>query len=171
MFKTKLFRIILVPIGLATLVLAAAQFGAFTGVAPSAIGSMNGRLAPPALTPNSVSSQALLYPDHPQKQYANIDPISYQGDPFVAMVRLREVLEKFEHTKVIKSEPGYIYAQCTTPFMQFTDDVEFLLDQQNHVIQVRSASRLGKSDFGINRARVEIIRTRYKNVIDDLTAS
>jgi uncharacterized protein (DUF1499 family) len=59
---------------------------------------------------------------------------------------------------VVKSEPDYLYAQYTTPLMKYVDDVEFWFDPANAVVQVGSASRIGKSDLGANRKRVEALR-------------
>ena len=61
---------------------------------------------------------------------------------------------------VIRSEPDYLYAQYTTRLMKYVDDVEFWFDPAKKVIQVRSASRLGSRDFGVNRSRIEAIRLR-----------
>lgn len=62
---------------------------------------------------------------------------------------------------MITREPGYIYAQNTTLWFKFTDDMEFLLDQPSSLIQVRSSSRLGRKDFGANRARMEAVRAQF----------
>ena len=142
-------------------VLIAGQLNLLAGKMPENLGVTNGRLQPPSLTPNSVSSQAALYRDHPQRVYADIAPLNYTGDGQVAMTQLAMILKSSERTAVITQDPGYIYAQSTTTVLQFTDDLEFWLDSQNAVIQVRSASRLGRKDFGANRARIEAIRARF----------
>lgn len=66
-----------------------------------------------------------------------------------------------DRTVVVKQEPDYIYAQCTSSVLQFTDDLEFWLDRTAGVIHVRSASRLGRKDLNANRSRVEKIRVEY----------
>lgn len=153
-FMGFLVVVVLLPV----LVVLAAQFGAFKGTAPSNLGIRDGRLKPPAKTPNSVTSQAGLYPDHPQAQRAAIAPLKYTGDGKAAMQKIAHILRGMERTEVITEQPGYVYAQCTTRLMRFTDDVEFMLDEPAGVIQVRSASRIGHGDRGVNRARVEAIR-------------
>ena len=137
------------------------QLGFFTGKAPDALGVVDGRLSPPSATPNSVSSQATLYPEHPQKDYASIAPFTYLGDGDAAMEKLAGLLQKTERTSVITRGPEYIYAQSHTALLNFTDDLEFWLDRPNQVIQIRSASRLGHGDLGTNRARMESIRARF----------
>lgn len=156
-----LWHLMLLVLILAVGLVVAGQVGLLSGNVPTNLGVTGGRLRPPARTPNSVSSQATLYPDHPQKDYANIAPFSYVGDGDMAMARLASLLEKSERTVIVTRRPDYIYAQCSTALLKFTDDVEFWLDRQNSVIQVRSASRLGHSDFGVNRARLEALRARF----------
>ncbi|MDO8698985.1 MAG: DUF1499 domain-containing protein [Rhodoferax sp.] len=146
---------------LAIALVIAGQLGAFSGKPPQKLGVIDGKLRPPSRTPNSVSSQADLYPDHPQKDYAGIAPLHYTGDGNAAMEKLANVLDKSERTVIVTREPGYIYAQSSTALFKFTDDMEFWLDQPNKVIQIRSASRLGRKDFGVNRARMEALRTRF----------
>jgi len=147
---------------LAVLLLAAGQLGFLAGHMPTDLGVKDGRLKPPSLTPNSVSSQAALYPDNPQRAYAEVAPFKYTGDGRAAMARLAGIVGHMERTTIIKSEPGYLYAQCRTRLLRFTDDLEFYLDEPAGVIQVRSASRLGKGDFGVNRARVEALRRQFE---------
>ena len=153
---TLLILIVVLPLA----VLVAAQFGALRGTPPTDLGVRDGRLKPPSNTPNSVTSQAALYPGHPQAQRAAIAPLRYSGDGKAAMRKIAGILRGMERTELITDQPGYLYAQCTTRLMRFTDDIEFWLDETAGVIHVRSASRLGRKDFGVNRARVEAIRAR-----------
>jgi uncharacterized protein (DUF1499 family) len=138
----------------------AAQWGLFGGRTPNDLGSREGRLKPPSKSPNSVSSQAGLYPEHPQHAYAQIDPMPVRGSGPQTMERLRRIVEGMEGARVVKSDPGYLYAQFTSRWMKFVDDCEFWFDPRAGVIHVRSASRLGRKDYGANRARVESIRAR-----------
>jgi uncharacterized protein (DUF1499 family) len=146
---------------LAGIVVLAGQIGMVKGKAPQDLGVQGGRLKRPSFSPNSVSSQAGLYPDHPQKKYAEIAPFEYTGDGPAAMQRLAEVLSLADRITVVEQTPDYIYAQANTQLMKFTDDLEFWLDPANRVIQVRSASRLGRKDFGVNRERMESIRSQF----------
>ncbi len=145
--------------------LAAGQAGMLAGQAPQNLGVVDGKLRPPSETSNSVSSQADLYPEHPQKDYASIAPLSFTGDGQRAMQTLASVLAGMSDTHVVKNQAGYIYAQSTTALMRYTDDLEFWLDSANHVIQVRSASRLGKKDLGKNRQRMENIRELFDKAL------
>ncbi|MEO1134470.1 MAG: DUF1499 domain-containing protein, partial [Cyanobacteria bacterium J06639_1] len=71
------------------------------------------------------------------------------------------VVEGMEQTKVVERGDRYLYAEFTSKLMGFVDDVEFYADEAASVIHVRSASRLGKSDLGVNRKRIEAIRAQY----------
>lgn len=140
------------------LAVAAGQLGFLQGTAPTDLGVRDGKLKPPSSTENSVSSQAALYPDHPQRIYADIAPLALKGDGPATLARIKAIVEGMDGAKVIKSEPGYLYAQFTTRLMKYVDDVEFWFDPAANAIQVRSASRVGRGDMGVNRKRIEAVR-------------
>lgn len=144
--------------------LLAGQLGLLKGTPPTDLGLHEGRLKPPSKTPNSVSSQASLYPDHPQRSYADIAPLPANGEPEeAALDRIANIVEAMDGAKIVKKEPGYLYAQFTTRLMKYVDDAEFWFDPAAGVIQVRSALRLGSSDLGVNRKRIEFIRQKLQN--------
>jgi len=143
---------------LALLAVAAGQLGWLRGTPPTDLGVHDGRLKPPSLTENSVTSQAALYPDHPQRNYSDIAPLAVKGSGPATLARIKTVVEGMDGATVVKSESDYLYAQFTTKLMKFVDDVEFWFDPANNVIQIRSASRVGSKDFGVNRKRIELVR-------------
>jgi uncharacterized protein (DUF1499 family) len=143
---------------LAVLLVVAGQLGWLQGTPPADLGVRDGRLKPPSGTPNSVSSQAALYPDHPQRIYADIAPFPVRGDGPATLARIRKVVAGMPGARVVRSDPAYLYAQFTTPLLKFVDDVEFWFDPVANVIHVRSASRIGRGDLGENRRRIEAIR-------------
>lgn len=143
--------------------LLAGQLGLLKGAPPTDLGVHEGRLKPPSKTPNSISSQASLYPDHPQRSYADIAPLPGNGDPEATLDRIASIVEAMDGARIIRKEPGYLYAQFTSRLMKYVDDAEFWLDPAARVIQVRSASRLGSSDLGVNRKRIEFIRQKLHN--------
>lgn len=153
-----LLGVIAVAIALAVLAVAAGQLGLLQSSAPPDLGVRDGRLKAPSATANSVTSQAALYPDHPQRGYAEIAPLPVRGDGPATMARIRAIVQGMDGARVVTSEPGYLYAQFSTPWMKFVDDVEFWYDPANDVIQLRSASRLGRGDWGVNRRRMEAVR-------------
>jgi uncharacterized protein (DUF1499 family) len=149
-----------VLLAMAALLLVAGRLGVFAGKPPQDLGVRDGRLKPPSTTPNSVSSQTGGYTGHPQRNGADIAPLGYTGDAKAALRRLATLLETTPGCVLVARESAYLYAQCSTRWLKFTDDVEFFLDEASGVIQVRSASRLGSKDFGVNRSRVEALRAR-----------
>jgi uncharacterized protein (DUF1499 family) len=138
---------------------AAGRLGFLQGKAPTDLGVRDGKLKPPSMTENSVTSQAALYPDHPQRKYADIAPLALKGDGPATLARIKAIVEGMDGAKVVKSEPGYLYAQFTSKLMKFVDDVEFWFDPAANAIQVRSASRVGRGDLGVNRKRIEAVRS------------
>lgn len=130
--------------------------GLFSGTRPDNLGVRDGRLAPPKRTPNNVNSQIGRNAD--AEHY--IEPLRYSGDARQAWAALRQVIDGMLRAKVITSDRNYLYAEFSTKLMGFVDDAEFYLDEKASVIHVRSASRLGRRDFGVNRERIESIRAK-----------
>ncbi|MCL1471465.1 DUF1499 domain-containing protein [Argonema antarcticum] len=125
----------------------------FAGKRPTNIGVQAGKLAACPSSPNCVSSQS-------QDAEHKIEPLTYNSTTVEAMAQLKKVIESEERTKIISETPNYLYAEFTSKLMGFVDDVEFYLDEAAKVIHVRSASRLGQSDLGVNRKRIETIRAK-----------
>jgi uncharacterized protein (DUF1499 family) len=147
-------------LALAAAAIIAGQMGMLAGTAPSDLGVREGRLKAPSTSPNSVSSQAHLWPDHPRREDARIPPLALVGTPQQTLARLKAVVLATPGARIIEAREDYLRAEFATQMMKFIDDVEFWFDPAAGVVQVRSASRLGESDLGVNRARVEDIRLR-----------
>ena len=144
------------------LVLAAGQFGWLMRRSPYDLGVTDGKLKPPSRTPNSVSSQAGLWPDGDYAStYASIEPLRVRGDSATAITRLRALLAAWPGARIVAEEPDYLRVEFMTRWLRFVDDAEFWLDPATQVIQVRSASRVGRKDFGVNRRRIEALRARW----------
>jgi uncharacterized protein (DUF1499 family) len=147
-------------VALVVLAVVAGQLGLLRGSAPTDLGVREGKLKAPSKSPNSVTSQAELWPNHPQQAYARIAPLALKGDGAATMARLKNIVAASAGAQVISAEGDYLYAQFTTTLMKYTDDVEFWFDRSAGVVQVRSASRLGQKDFAANRKRIEAIRAQ-----------
>ena len=154
--------VVLLVVAVPTLVVVAGQLGAFRGTRPEGLGVRGGQLMPPRDTPNSVSSQAPPDASRVLGYDPRIAPLRYTGESAAAMQKLAALLTATQGCVVVTNLPGYIYAQASTRLLKFTDDLEFYLDAPAGVIQVRSASRLGKGDLGTNRARIESLRARFE---------
>jgi uncharacterized protein (DUF1499 family) len=149
--------IALVAAGLAVHLATATGDTVFSWKRPDNLGAKDGRLAPPKSTPNCVSSQA-----DPADAEHYIAPIAFKGDAATAMAAARKAVESMAGATVIGQDGNYLYAEYRTRLMRFVDDVEFVFDPKAGVLHVRSASRLGRRDFGVNRARVEALRARIR---------
>ena len=123
------------------------------GARPSTLGVTDGKLAGPKRTPNSVVSEGIVA-SHP----AYIAPIAFAGDPREAMAKLLTVLQAMPDVTIVTANETYVYCEFRTPKMRYTDDLEARIDEASSVIHIRSASRIGKRDFDVNRKRVETIR-------------
>jgi uncharacterized protein (DUF1499 family) len=158
----KLTSLLVVLVGLG--LFAAGRIGLLRGTPPTDLGVKDGRLKPPSLTPNSVSSQALLHADHPMRVYAQIAPLPVLGTGNSSgpqtLAALARLVEETPGGRVVELSDHYLRAEFTSPMLRFVDDTEFWFDAQNQRVEVRSASRLGRKDFGVNRGRVEALRDR-----------
>ena len=125
------------------------------GTRPANLGARDGRLLACPSSPNCVSSQA---PDEGHR----VAPLAYAGPIEGAMNRLRAIIRSLPRTAVVTDTGAYLHVEFTSALFRFVDDVEFLADGNAKVIHVRSASRLGTSDLGVNRKRVEEIRRRWQ---------
>jgi len=124
------------------------------GERPNNLGVRGGLLASCPSSPNCVSSQA-------DDERHRIAPLTFTGDPDAALDRLKRVLVRRGDTTIIEDVPDYLRVELRT--VLFVDDGEFLLDRAHKVIHLRSASRLGYSDLGKNRGRMEEIRNDFSD--------
>jgi uncharacterized protein (DUF1499 family) len=125
-----------------------------SGTRPLQIGVSGGRLATCPASPNCVSSQST-------DDLHAIEPLRFDGEAKQAWQRLIEVIRGMEKSRLVSIEKGYLHAEFTSALFRFVDDAEFLLDKETKMIHVRSAARIGYSDLGVNRKRIEMIRTRF----------
>ena len=132
---------------------------------PSKTG-MNGTLFQPCPNnPNSVSSMASITDG---THY--IEPLNYAGTMDQAQERLMALLKGLERVTLIKQTPHYWHFTFQTAVLKFTDDVEFYFPPKENLIHVRSASRIGYSDWGVNRKRIEMIRSAFEQTSPTLNA-
>ena len=112
-------------------------------------------------SPNCVVSES------DQRPSMRVEPIAFAGGAEPAMGLLARVVERSGGT-VREESAGYLWATFTSRVFRFVDDVEFRVDAARHVIHIRSASRAGYSDFGVNRKRVEALREAFENAKGEL---
>ena len=118
---------------------------ACAGEPPQDIGVRDGRLIACPESPNCVSS----YESSEEHAIAALD-----GN----LNQVQQILVAMDGANIVEQSNNYLYAEFTSSLMGYVDDVEFLYDAASNTTQVRSASRVGYSDMGANRSRVEAIR-------------
>ena len=105
-------------------------------------------------SPNCVSSQS-----QSPEQY--VEPFSFSGTVTGAKAKLHSFFESQPRTHIVVDQDTYLHVEITSYLFGFIDDVEFAFDNEQKLIHVRSASRTGYWDFGVNRKRIEVIRTKF----------
>jgi len=139
--------------GLGVLIIGCMMLFSCAGHPPENLGVRNNRLAECPAKPNCVSSQA-VDEDH------FLPPIPYQGEKEAAVMHLKKILSAFERMTIRMESDNYLHIECKSAQMGFVDDLEFYFPEEKQ-IQVRSASRIGYSDLGVNRKRVETLRALF----------
>ena len=124
---------------------------------PDNLGLKNQLLSPCPGTPNCVSSQE-------KNSQHRIQPITFEGSLELAKERLYRVINSMRGTRILTQDVLYWHVEFTTQLLRFIDDVEFYFDESQSLIHVRSASRQGYWDLGVNRRRVETIRSRFEEL-------
>jgi uncharacterized protein (DUF1499 family) len=125
-----------------------------SGTRPANLGMKDGALAPCPASPNCVSTKAA------EGQHG-IAPITFTCSAEDAKKKLLVVIRSMKRTRIVSDDGKYVHVEFTSALFRFVDDVEFIIDGSSHTIEFRSASRLGYSDLGVNRKRMEEIRSRF----------
>jgi uncharacterized protein (DUF1499 family) len=142
--------------------LLAAQGGALRGTQPTDLGVKDGRLKAPSAHPQQRQQPGCAVSGTPAKTYASIEPLPLKnGDAAASLAALSKALQSVPRREVVDQQPDYVYAQAQTRWLKFVDDMEFWANPATGVVELRSASRLGREDFGANRERIEAVRAAY----------
>lgn len=147
---------VMVVVVVAVAAIQGVTMGLLSGKRPDDLGTRDGRLAPCKASPNCVSSSARR-----EDTGHFIAPLTFSSAPAQAWQGLRATLLAQERAVIVRETDVYLHVEFTSRLLGFVDDVEFLLDASNSLIQVRSASRLGYGDMGVNRRRVESLRAQF----------
>jgi uncharacterized protein (DUF1499 family) len=122
------------------------------GAVPDTLGVQpTGGLAACPDSPNCVSSLD-------ERADHNVEPLRIEGDVAANWQKLREAVEALPGTVVVMQDDYYLHAESTSSLMGYVDDLELLLDPKTGRVDVRSASRVGYGDMGVNAARVQELR-------------
>jgi uncharacterized protein (DUF1499 family) len=112
-------------------------------------------LAPCPSSPNCVSSQAADAAHF-------IAPFKIVGAVDVAYSTLKNILLRQDRTVITRETEHSLHAEVTSLVFRFVDDVDIILDSEARLFHIRSASRVGYGDFGVNRKRVENLRSQLQ---------
>jgi len=135
-------------LALALLAAALLLLGASCRSAP--VKPTDGHLPPCPDSPNCVNTQT-----------GDVEPLTFAGSGAEALARLRAIIEDMPRTTIREAADGYLHAEFRSALFRFVDDVQCLVDENAGVIHLRSASRLGYSDLGVNRRRLEALRAAW----------
>lgn len=126
------------------------------GETPTHLGAVEGRLAPCPNTPNCVSTQA-----DPGDAEHYMPALPFTGPVETAQSRLLALIREMPRSQIVTEQPGYVHATFRSPRMGFVDDAEFLFDAEAGLLHFRAAARLGRSDMGVNRGRMESLSRQF----------
>jgi uncharacterized protein (DUF1499 family) len=118
------------------------------------LGVRNGTLSPCPDSPNCCSSQS-IDKDH------FIEPLPYKETQQLALEKMITLIQGMKRAKIVTATDNYLHAQFTSAFFRFVDDVELYFEDVTKTIHMRSAARSGYYDFGVNRKRLEAIKSQY----------
>ena len=152
-------RMIYIVIGVVVLlpIVLLASLSAFS-TRPDNLGVKEGRLAPCPPSPNCVSTQAQQNRD----EQHGMPAIACSGSPESAVAAIKVALVEMPRLSVVAESENYLHAEATSLIFRFVDDVEFFVDKKNGLIHFRSASRVGRSDLGANRSRMQRFRKVFE---------
>ncbi len=138
---------------LALTILAVCLFFAYLSITAKMpeLGLVDGRLRSCPDSPNCVNSEQGTDVSH------QVDPLPFDGAPDQAWLKLKQAIDA-QGGKITDEQPGYLRAEFMSRIFRFVDDMEFRQQAGEDLIQVRSASRVGHSDLGVNRKRVQALR-------------
>jgi uncharacterized protein (DUF1499 family) len=133
--------------------------GLLTGCAgkpPEKRGLDDGNLLACPDRPNCVSTA-----EGPAARY--VTPFEYSGKREEAIATILQIVREMRNTNIREKGDGYLWVECSSKILGFVDDLEIYFPVEKKLVYIRSASRLGYSDFGVNRRRVEKIRAHFNN--------
>ena len=151
MKRKTMWTVLLIPL----LVIVTLAVLSATARRPTTLGVRDGRLAPCPDSPNCVSTQA-------NREHQQMDSIPLTIDSAEAMQTLKRVVSAMQRTQIITAEDRYLHVEFTSALFRFVDDVELFVDHEQRAIHFRSASRAGRSDFGVNRKRMQALVAAFQ---------
>ncbi|MDG2407972.1 MAG: DUF1499 domain-containing protein [Pirellulales bacterium] len=122
---------------------------------PGNLGLTDGKLGGCPSSPNCVSSES-------NDAAHRVAPIEFTGSLADAKEQLIHIVDQLPRTRLVTEQENYLHFECRSKIFRFIDDLEFYIDAKSKSIQMRSASRIGYSDLGVNRDRVNKITEAFQ---------
>jgi len=94
--------------------------------------------------------------------------MAFEGSTADAKAKLLQIINELPRTTVVEDRADYLHVEFRSLIFRFVDDVEFSIDGANHVVHFRSAARLGYSDLGVNRKRMQTIHKKFTGGMPNL---
>jgi len=151
----KRLRKMLIGTGIAFVILVGVILVLNSRSQPAAIGVTDGKLAACPQSPNCVSTQT----DQSEKQ---MESLKFTGSVDQTREKIKAILKSMLRTRLVTQSNNYLHYEVRSLLMRYVDDVEFLIDPEKKQIDFRSASRIGYSDLGANRTRMETITRKFQ---------
>ncbi len=126
-----------------------------SGTRPRNLGVSGGRLARCPSSPNCVSSDA-------RDEVHQVAPFQIAAPAARTWEAIREAVADMPRTSIVSDSGEYLHAECRSLLLGFIDDLELHLRPIDGILAVRSASRVGYSDLGVNAGRIESLRTKLR---------
>ena len=123
---------------------------------PKRVGIIDGKFHPCPSSPNCVSTQST---DEKHK----MEPLKFEGSLEEVKSKIINIIKSLKRSKIITDAENYLHIEFRTAVWRFVDDVEFYFDDTEKNIHFRSAARLGYSDMGVNKKRMENIKISFMN--------
>jgi uncharacterized protein (DUF1499 family) len=130
------------------------SFTGCSGSRPKHLGIKDAKFALCPDTPNCISSQSKI-------SDKKIAPMPFHSNLKNRHDEIINIVKNLPRTNLITNSTSYLHFEFTSKIMRFVDDVEFYFDESNTIIHIKSASRLGQKDFGVNKNRIKLIRKLY----------
>jgi uncharacterized protein (DUF1499 family) len=124
---------------------------------PPVYGGSDRKLSPCPESPNCVSSQSA-----DEKHF--VEPFAYKGSLEQTRDAIIAVIKSMKRSTIVINKEDYVRAEFRSTLFRFVDDVECYFNDAEKRVHVRSASRVGYSDLGVNRRRIEKMRTKYETL-------
>jgi len=124
---------------------------------PAGLGMTNGQFRPCPNTPNCVSTQVAK-----TDKLHYMEPLTFTGSARDAIAKAAQIISQQKRARIVQQTADYLHAEFRIAFFGFIDDVEIFADEHAHLLHFRSASRVGRSDLGVNRRRMRRLSNLFR---------